>query len=154
MSKKLVFEEVHVDNETGEAVTTVKKFLVKTTPEKFYMAYIDNLSAFFELKSLVDTKVLQILCIRAEYDSGTVRLPSGDRSEICKFLGISTQQLTNSLSSLRRLKLISGEKGVYKINPSIFWKGSLESRRRVLDKQLQITLNFDLQEENNEMQTT
>ena len=149
MGKRLLYEEVQVDKETGEVVTTSKHFSVKTTPEKFYMTYIDNLAAFFELRSLVDTKLLQVLCMRAEYDSGVVMLPAGERADICKLLSISSQQVTNSLNSLKKLRLITGEKGVYKINPSVFWKGSLDARRKVMEGSLQITVQFNTTDNNN-----
>lgn len=58
-------------------------------------------------------------------------------------MDISQQTLSNCLAALKKSKLISGEKGEFRINPKIFWKGDAKSRKDLLkDKAIQITFGL------------
>jgi hypothetical protein len=43
---------------------------------------------------------------------------------------------------LKKLGLISGEKGKFQINPQIFWKGGDTKTRREKNEELKITFSF------------
>jgi len=51
---------------------------------------------------------------------------------MCTKLELTTQGLSNSFTRLKELKLIAGEKGSYKINPEIFWKGDANERLKLM----------------------
>lgn len=134
MGKKLVFEKETLNKETGEIITTSKTFTLKTSAESFYMTFVDNLAGVLQIKSLLDSKLLSILCTKAEFNTGIINLSASLRNEICLELKTSTQNISNSLNRLKKLELITGEKGTFKINPMIFWKGTLEERTKLLKK--------------------
>lgn len=141
-TKKLKHEQTHVDQETGEIYTTSKTFSVKVNQDEFYMTYIENMAGFFNLKSLVEIKVLTKFCIMAEYNIGRVLLPSGERTKLIEFLGISSQQLSNAIKHLKDNGLLEGDKGTYFINPLVFWKGRNDTRNELL-KSGKLTLNVE-----------
>lgn len=141
-SKRLKHEQTHVDPDTGEILTTSKTYNVKVNYDEFYMCYIENMAGFFNLKSLVEMKVLTKFCIIADFNTGRVLLPSGLRIELLKFLDISSQQLTNAIKHLKENGLLEGEKGTYYINPLVFWKGSNDARKELL-KTGKLTINVE-----------
>ena len=113
--------------------------------ERFYMVFPFEDTKFYELRSAVDIKVLLKMCEMSEYDTGAVLLPSGLRESLCNFLNISSQQLTNSLHTLKSKKFISGSRGSFKINPLYFWKGTSEARRNILaNGGVSMNLTFEL----------
>lgn len=141
--KFLQNEETSVNKETGELVTLVKRYAVKVTSEDFYMTFFTSLAGFFALKSAVDIKVMVKMCEYAQFNTGQVDLSPAARLEFCEHLKISNQQLTNALRALKSKNLLSGDKGRFLINPSVFWKGSTEVRAKLLeDKSFQISVNF------------
>lgn len=144
---KLKNETVYTDQETGEVIVTSKTFNVKTSQESFYMSFIENMSGFFKLRSAIDIKVLAKVCIIAEYNSGRVLITPVVRKEIIEFLNISTQQLTNSIASLKKNNLITGERGTYYINPKVFWKGNTDVRNSFLKKGGLFSVKIDFESE-------
>jgi hypothetical protein len=141
-NKKLKHEQTVVDPETGEITTTSKTFSVRVNQDEFYMTYIENMAGFFNLKSVVEMKVLTKFCIMAEYNTGRVLLPSGERNRLVEFLGISSQQLSNAIKHLKVNGLLEGDKGTYFINPMVFWKGRNDTRNEFL-KTGKLTLNVE-----------
>ena len=84
------------------------------------------------------------MCSHAEYNAGKVSLPTQERSRLCELLNISNNALTNNLSVLKKLKLISGERGEFLINPQIHWKGDTKTRSRLLqDNDMKITFSIE-----------
>lgn len=139
-------EVTTLDPKTGEYVpmTTEKVFTeVIEDSDKFFMTYIDFISPWFNLKPETAKNVLMWMLQNAQFDTGDVYLPTTRRKEICEALKIQPQTLTNCLSSLKKSRLISGEQGVFKINPQIFWKGSKSERDKML-KNKQVRISFGL----------
>lgn len=143
-TKRLLREVVIEDREAGEVTSVEKTFSIKTdTQDEFFMTYIKNMSSFFKLKSIVDIKMITKFCILAEYNTGKVILAPATRLEISEELEISSSQISKSINSLKGLKLITGDKGAYVINPMLFWKGQNKTRNQLLkDKGLEITIKF------------
>lgn len=131
--KFLTQDTIVVDSETGEIVTQTKRYAVKVNTEEFYATYIEAMSGWYQLKSAVDMKMLAQLCKHAQFNTGQVDLSPAARVEICEFLSISLQQMTNSLANLKKKKLITGGKGRFLINPSVFWKGTAEARAKLME---------------------
>lgn len=133
-----------VNIETGEQVVAKREWTEKIKPEAFYMSFIENMSGFFKLKSTSDIKLLVKMCTIAEFNTGSVCLATGNRIEIAKELDITNSQISKSLNNLIVLNLISGSKGIYVINPSVFWKGDAKSREALMqNNSLNITISID-----------
>lgn len=132
-----------VNEQTGEVVkvTTSKTYTIKSSTEEFYMTFISSCASLFKLKSPTDLKLTIKLCMIAEYNTGKVYLATEVRQEICKELGIVTQQLTNSLKSLKDKEIIEGGKGVFTLNPLIFWKGTTNERSKIM-KDLKVSISI------------
>lgn len=142
--KRLKNEITTVNYTTGEIVTTAKEYSIKTTPDSFYMVFIDSMSKIFEIKSLIDRKLLSKLCMKAEFNTGIVSISQADRKVILQELEINSPQMSKSLSNLIKLGLITGSEGTYVINPSVFWKGDMKSRKELLKNNLiNITINLE-----------
>lgn len=109
-----------------------------------FIVYTDNLSSFYNLKSENARKLLVWLCCHAEWNTGEVNLTAADRSIITEELKICNNTITNNLQSLKKLNLISGEKGKFIINPQIFWKGDTKTRGQLL-KDGEIKIKFSIE---------
>jgi hypothetical protein len=133
--------------EDGEMFETVKHFSIKVdTPEAFYMTYIQAMSSYFKIKSALDYKVLAKLCCNSRFNTGTVDVSMAMRKHWCEEFEVSTQNISNSLKRLIDLKLISGGKGSYVINPSVYWKGDSDTRKLML-KSHTMKITFELESE-------
>ncbi len=144
MGRQLKHESTTLDRETGEIITTNKTYSVKTDPENFYMTYIESLASFFQIKSLLDIKLIIRFCTLAEYNSGRVLITSSLRRELLEGMNIDKYQLSKSIKKLKELNLLTGDHGTYYLNPDIFWKGTNSMRRELIKKkQLNITISFE-----------
>jgi hypothetical protein len=133
--------------ETREVVinSTTKTFSTRVkNQEQFYMTYIGLSSIYLKIKSLTDIQLLAVLCERAEYNTGVVQLPTKVREDVIRQLNITNPALSRSLKKLKELKLITGSKGEFTINPKIFWKGSSDVRTQLI-KEGKLTLSFDFE---------
>lgn len=155
--KKRIYQQdvVFINKETGEEIsqTTQKEFYEKVKSEEhFFMTFIDVIAPWFGLKPESAKAVLMWMNQNAQWNTGIVLMPQKVRDAVCTKLGISQQTLSNCLSALKKSKLISGEKGEFRINPKIFWKGDTASRKALLkNKAIQIT--FGLVEEQDYSET-
>lgn len=134
-----------VDRETGEILTaeSSKIFVKKISEDNFYMTFIDYISPFFKLPPNA-IKVLIWMCKNAEFNTGKVTLASKTREKLAKEAGISPTTITANLSTLKKAKLIDGERGEFIINPQIFWKGELKARKEILkDANLKVTFSIE-----------
>lgn len=150
MGKKLrqSTETVFVDRETGEEIvnTTSKVFTEQVeSTDHFFMTYIDFIAPWFNLKPEIAKTILIWLCKNAEFNTGKVSLTTQKRKDLATEIGITPQTLSNSLTALKKAKLIDGSNGEFQINPKIFWKGSQESRNALL-KNATIVMTFGLEE--------
>lgn len=141
-----------VDKETGEVVSleTSKVIRKKIKEDAFYMTFIDFISPFIDNLKTCDNarRILTWMCSNAEFNTGKVSLTTGTRLKLCKELEISSNTLTNNLKKLKDSNLIKGEKGDFYINPQIFWKGDLNTRRKLLeDSEIQIKFEIKIPEE-------
>lgn len=149
MAKK-IFNSIttETNKETGESTEIEKSVSVSTGGgDKFFMTFIENLSSFYNISCLTDVKVLASLCSMVEYNSYQVFMPRARRREIMDSLSINTQTMTNSLTRLKTVGLISGSDGMYEINPNVFWKGSTKERDKILrDKGIEIKIKFRIED--------
>jgi|ERR1051325_1059634 predicted transcriptional regulator len=137
-------------DEFGRVITTEtrKTFSVKIDQDEFYMSYIEQMSGFFKLTSATDIKILTIICGYAEFNTGKVNLTTIRREEICDTLSIKNSQISRSLKSLKDKGLISIRKDELEVNPMVFWKGTNETRNKMLKESgLEIKIKFQIKEE-------
>lgn len=119
--------------ETGEQFESVKQFFVEVKGDNFYITYIDSISGFLKIRNSRDMRTLAILCCMADFNTGEVSISPAKRKVIIKELGITTQTMSNIITRLRKLDLISGDDGEYMINPKCFWKGKSSDREHILN---------------------
>lgn len=150
MKKRIYQKDVlFIDKETGEEIsqTTQKEFYEKVKSEEhFFMTFIDVIAPWFGLKPESAKAVLMWMNQNAQWNTGIVLMPQKVRDDVCTKLGISQQTLSNCLTALKKSKLISGEKGEFRINPKIFWRGDAASRKALL-KNKAIQISFGLVDE-------
>jgi hypothetical protein len=137
-----------VNDDTGEItlIETKKLHKIQTKSEdRFFQVYYETLASFYDLRYTDDLKLLIRLAQLAEWNTGKVLLPASIREEICTHLTIHTTNLSKSLKRLKEKDLIQGERGVFVINPNVFWKGDKEMREKQLKEDgLYFTIKFQL----------
>lgn len=135
--------------EYGEVVTETvsKSWTVNKNSTPFFATYLNSIAWMYEIKSMMAIKVLYKLIERSSFNVGEVSLSVKDRAEICSELDTNTAVISRALRQLLDLNVISGEKGKYKINPEIFWKGDYKTREQLLKANCTITItpNFDFE---------
>lgn len=132
--------------ETGELVTieSQKTFTTKVTEEQFYMTFVNFIGPIFDLKPERAKDLLIWMLKHAEFNTGIVQLPTATRKQVSEELSMSNNSITNYLKVLKNKKLISGDCGVFTINPQIFWKGELAARKELLkDKNIKISFGIE-----------
>jgi len=113
--------------------------------DSFYLIYFKMLKTFYEIKLIKDVYLLFRLCEMAEYNTGKISLSIQDRSDLCDLISLRKEHLSAGLKRLSELGLISGSRGSYIINQSIFWKGDKETRNKVLkERGIDFTIRFKL----------
>lgn len=133
MAKKYNHVEQEINTETGEVKTIRKSFTTRVKGgQDFYMTFIEHMAVLFKINSALDRKVLEHLCMLAEYNTGKVYLDPSSRKQIQENMGVKSQAISRSLNNLKQLKLITGERTVYTLNPNIFWKGTTDARDKVI----------------------
>lgn len=137
MKHKYFEKQVQIVNpETGEITGTLeseKKFVYNVESDNFFMTFINFMSPMFKLKGDNAKNILSWMCANAEYNTGKVYLTSSRIAELSQTLEMPKQSVYNSLVELKKLNLISGERGSFQINPEIFWKGELSARRQLIN---------------------
>lgn len=113
---------------------------IENTPSKqeesnknFFMVFTDNLGLFFSIKSERAKSVLLWMCCNAEFNTGVVYLPAPRMEEMSEFLNMPKQSIYNNIVQLKKLGLLTGERGKFMINPEVFWKGDIQTRRQLLE---------------------
>lgn len=83
------------------------------------------------------------LCNHTKFDTTQVLLSTGIRKELSEELNMSQSCITTNLKALKDLNLISGERGVFTINPQVFWKGDEKARKAFMNEQ-EIKIKFSI----------
>jgi hypothetical protein len=127
----------------GQRTTTSKTYSVRTDSDNFFMTFMENLAGLLKIKNATDFRVLSVLNTMAEFNTGRVVINSSDRKIITESLNLDTQVLSNSLARLKEAGLIVGQRGIYEINPLIFWRGTTDERKKVLrEKGFEVKIKF------------
>jgi biotin operon repressor len=120
-----------------------KIFNIPVSSETFTMMYNSYLSKLYGIQHLSDIKLLTKFCEIAEFNTGRVKLTTADREAICTQLNISKPNLSKNIKRLKEEGLIDGDKGVYTLDPKLFWKGDRKARAELLKGEgLSVIINF------------
>lgn len=136
-----------IDPETGEETTIEdsKIFSEKIKEDSFYMTFIKYAYPLMSLKSESAQNLLIWLCNHAEYNTGRISISAGDRMQILKDCNIrNNNTITNNLKTLKDKGLIEGGHGIFFINPAVFWKGDLDTRRKILQNS-KLNIKFEIE---------
>ncbi len=114
----------YVDAETGEAVNlvTTKEYSTRVTSDQFYMMFIEYIAPLYKVKSDNAKKILNWLCCYAEYNSGKVSLTTKSRQQMSEEIVIYSNTITNNLAILKKAKLISEKREIFKLIPKFSGK--------------------------------
>lgn len=149
--KQIVHEQTTeiVDSYTGEIIkeSISKTFTVKKDVEPFFLTYSKYMSVLYNLTSFSAVKILWKFLEQSQYNTAMVLVTPQRKKEIIKELGISLSIYNKSLITLKNAGIISGERGTYKINAELHWKGDYKTRERLLKSgcTLTITPNDDFE---------
>ena len=153
--KQIVHEVARnvIDTYTGEIIseTVSKTFSVKKESEPFFLTYSKYMSVLFNLNSISAIKLLWKMLEIAQYNTGVVSITAPLKKQILAELDISVSIYGKAINMLRDAEIISGERGLYIINPKIHWKGDFKTRERLIaSKGLRVTIepNIDFDNEN------
>ncbi len=118
--------EITVINEQGEIIRSEREITFKTRKETepaFVKLYLEDIHRLLSLKKGT-LEILFELASISNYNKNTVILNSGIKKEIAKKLKISEGTLNNSLSELKKgkiIELVAG--GVFLIDTKLIAKG-------------------------------
>ena len=142
--RKIIHEKSQqvVDSITGELIseTAEKTYVIKKETEPFFLTYSKQMSLLYNITSLAAIKILWKFLELAQYNTGIVLLTPLFRKKIISELDISESIFNKSIKMLTELKIISGSRGTYQINPEIHWKGSSNTREKLLKSGCRITI--------------
>lgn len=137
--KNICTEITQTTNEHGELIDQeVKKSFLITEPlrnDSYYSSFIDFLAPYFELKSEKAKDLCCMLCCMAEYNTGRVDISTASRIKICEKMGINNDNLSTYIKMLKEKQILIPDekyKGVFIINPYMFWKGENKLRTDVI----------------------
>lgn len=142
--KQIVHEnsKTVVDTYTGELIqeTTSKVFTVKKEVEPFFLTYSRFMSILYNLNSLAAVKILWKFLEIAKYNTGEVFITPQIKKNIIESLNISLSIYNKSIVTLKEVEIISGERGLYIINPKIHWKGDFKTREKLIQSGIKVTI--------------
>lgn len=142
--KQIVHEnsKTVVDTYTGELIqeTTSKVFTVKKEVEPFFLTYSRFMSILYNLNSLAAIKILWKFLEIAKYNTGEVFITPQIKKNIIESLKISLSIYNKSIVTLKEAEIISGERGLYVINPKIHWKGDFKTREKLIQSGIKVTI--------------
>ena len=138
-----------VDSQTGEVIsqTSSKHFIIKTSPDKFYQTYLNFMAPVLGVTKGNDFKVLCGLMFFVEFDTDKVSLTPEKRKELETLVSLKTQTVSNALNNLKKLKLVTGNRGDYRIDPKVLWLGSINTRTALLKSEDGLNVNLKFQAE-------
>lgn len=130
-------ETTITNRDTGEVTTTSKTEHISKVKnsEEFYMCYIQTMAMMMKITSMEDIRLLTKLCLMMSYGTNEVHLTTQRRQQAAKELGVHDTTISRSIGRLKKLGIISGDRGEYQINPIFYWKGTNETRDKLLREQ-------------------
>lgn len=130
------------ENGNLKVETTAKTIVHKSIEDSFYMAFTNYIMWIYQVKSTATLKILYKILEKAEFNTGRVDITAGFRSQLESELDLCKSQITKSLTELTNKKVLIQQtqtkngkeiplKGCYMVNPEMFWKGDLKTRKEL-----------------------
>lgn len=143
MGRKIRGIEEVVTDSSGNQTTRKITYSVPTDSDNFFMTFIDSLSGLLNIRNATDIRVITMMNTMAKFNTGQVLITQEDRKKMLDTLQMDNQVLSNSLKRLKEAGIISGERGIYEINPLVFWKGTTNERKKILaERGFEVKLKF------------
>jgi hypothetical protein len=127
----------YIDSETNEIIETdiqIKhQHIVVENSCSFVMEFVEIMG----LKAGLDSATIKVLtwCVHnTVYNKNIVTITKFQCNEITELFGIKYQSIHNSLTTLKRKKILipTGIKCSYRVNPRYYWRGELNERKKVM----------------------
>lgn len=149
MARKYVtqnIEEKHVDRFGGVTTRTGSKVVeIDADNEPFFQTYLNYVGWMYDIRGGVALNVMARLMEEAGYNTGIVSMSPAIRRRVRDALGICDSALTRAINTLVEKKALArtsyvdketGEvkynKGEYRVNPEMFWKGDRSERKKLI----------------------
>lgn len=140
------YEEEYIDSLGNPAKRTGKKVIeIDTDKEPYYLTFLNCIGWMYNIRGGVVMNVMAKLMERAEFNTGIVNISTDTRRRIEDDLGISPPALCRALSTLeengaitrtkykeRKTGNLVTSKCEYLINPEMFWKGDMRTRKSIM----------------------
>jgi len=143
--KRLVQQKVEtvINEKTGEIIEKLETEISRvSTSDSFIQMYLDDMSGILNIKNYSEFQVLAQLWKRSKFDTNEVILVKKNKEEIAEIIGTTLQNVNNTLSQLKRKKLlINKDRGVYYLNPKFFFKGYMQNRPTAMKVILQYEIS-------------
>ena len=128
-------EVIKVNPETGQEEVIRQEFIRVVEQDQFIQAYIDGIKGILNLDRKTDIRVLVALWEMAQWNTNQLILVKPVKRNIAERLGYKSEQIiTNSIRNLTKKGiLVSEERSVYYIDPELFFKGTRENRKKMIE---------------------
>ena len=135
--------------ENGKLMNTFEgqRVVRKSSEDPYYSVFFKEVDWIFNIKSTITLKVLHYLLQIIEFNTGVIKITTGERKSIMRTIGINKSSLSRSIKELISLGVLrctentdmdTGEvtvsKGDYYINPIMFWKGESSRRKKLINR--------------------
>ncbi len=130
-----------VDSDTGEIIneTVSKTFFVNSKSEPFFLTYVKGLSFIYGITSAAALRLLYKILELSEFNTDEVQISAPKKKKILEELNISEPCFTKAMKILNNKGLVTGSRGLYKIDKNIFWKEDAKTRKELMEKSALIT---------------
>jgi hypothetical protein len=133
-TKSVIYEkESVVVNEHGETLTTELTTVKKVNKETFLQVYLDDFMSLMRIKEGSEYKIVLWIGKNMNFDTNEIALIKAIKERMSIDIGTNIRTINNSVSALVSKKiLIQKGRGLFILNPKLFFKGSLDSRNNLL----------------------
>ncbi len=150
-----------IDKETGEIIeernTTTKTSVIPLNGKSFYLTFFENVGKLANITNGKERGILDYLMEFCEYNNNLVNVTPYLKDRICKRLDINPQTFANSISKLKKNEIMFSvhneegkiQKGTYRLNPELVWKGSLKENAKYLKIYYEALTEEELQNNTN-----
>lgn len=131
-----------VNPETGEINKYTKSMeLVKEEAEPFFLTYSRQIISLYNLPFFnTTTKVFWKLLEYAEFNTGKVYMNANRRKEVMEICELSKASYYRAVEELVKADIIEKIGDTYIINEEMFWKGDRQSREKLMQAKMKLSM--------------
>lgn len=138
-------EKEFVDVSTGEILSRESTVIKKVRADEFIQVYLEDFASLLQITSKAEMNILVYFWKYSVYvdDSQVGNMVKVDRQlkdKIINQTGLTDGTIRNTVSSLKKKNLIISDSdyaGIYYLNPTYFFKGSLADRAKCYKKTIE-----------------